>query len=269
MVRRSPSRSLVEIHRKPKGIIMNSATRARLYQAQYQSFDLDLPFWERLAAEVGDPILEMGCGTGRVVAALARKGFRVIGLDHDVAMLDRAETALDADLRGEVTWIESSLASFKLETPVRLAIGALNTFAYFDDAFFCSALRSARSNLMAEGLIALDLPQFDPDPASTNEDDDPLDVFMEPETGTSIELRAKVDDQIPGQMRVTWLYDELLPDGQVIRHPCEEVYYQRKQDQLRQLILQCGLTVRAIYGDYDFSQYLPESEQLLLVLEKS
>ena len=249
--------------------MMNPATRARLYQAQYQSFELDFPFWTTLAAEVGDPILEMGCGTGRLVIALARKGYRVIGLDHDAAMLERAETALDPSLRDQVTWIRSSLATYQLNEPVQLAIGALNTFAYLDDTSFCVALRSARSNLTAAGLIALDLPAFDTDAASTNEDDDPLDVFIEPETGTSIELRAVVDDQIPGQLSVTWLYDELLPDGQVMRHPLEEIYYQRREDQLRQLVLECGLTVRSVFGDYDFSEYNPGSEQLLLVLEKS
>jgi SAM-dependent methyltransferase len=249
--------------------MMNPATRARLYQAQYQSFELDLPFWVTLAEEVGDPILEMGCGTGRLVAALGRKGYRVMGLDHDAAMLDRAEAILDPDLRDRVTWIKSNLIAYQLDKPVRLAIGALNTFAYLDDAKFCAALRSACANLTAAGLIALDLPAFDPEAASTNEDDDPLDVFIEPETGTSIELRAVVNDQLPGQLSVTWFYDELLPDGQVIRHPLEETYYQRTQDQMRQLVHQCGLTVRAIFGDYDFSEYHPGSGQLLMVLKKS
>ena len=249
--------------------MIDPATRARLYQAQYQGFNLDLPFWTTLAAEVGDPILEMGCGTGRLVAALARNGYRVIGLDHDAAMLDRAVTALDPDLRGQVTWIMSKLTAYQLSEPVRFAIGALNTFAYLDETDFCAALRSASSNLTAAGLIALDLPPFDPDAAATNGDDDPLDVFMEPERGTSIELRAVVDDQIPGQLSVTWHYDELLPDGQVIRHPLEEIYFLRKEDHLRRLVRQCGLSVRAIYGDYDFSPYLPGSEQLLMVLEQS
>ena len=249
--------------------MIDPATRARLYQAQYQGFELDLPFWSKLAAEVGDPILEMGCGTGRIVATLARQGYRMIGLDNDSGMLERARTFLDADLRGQVSWIEDNLTKFTLDEPVRLAIGALNTFAYFNDIDFCTTLQTARLNLTANGVIALDLPPFDPDPAAAIREDDPLDVFTDPESGSSIELRAKIDDQIPGQIKVIWLYDELLPDGRVQRHPWEEIYYLRKEEHLRRLVVQCGLSVRAIYGDYDFSRYLPGSDQLLLVLEQS
>ncbi|TFH35712.1 MAG: class I SAM-dependent methyltransferase [Anaerolineales bacterium] len=266
MVSRIAYNGLVEIYRPPTRPIMDPATRARLYQAQYQSFEQDLPFWSALAAEGGGPILEMGCGTGRLVAALAGMGYPMIGLDHDAAMLERAEAALADDLHRKVTWIKGNLVTYQLNEPVQLAIGALNTFALLDDADFCAALRSARSNLTATGLIALDLPAFDPDPAPIG-DDDPLDVFTDPETGASIELRALVDDQTSRGVNVTWLYDELLADGRVIRHPWEQVYFQRTVDQLRQLIQQSGLSVRSIYGDYDFSPLLPESGQLLMVLE--
>jgi SAM-dependent methyltransferase len=50
----------------------------------------DLPFWRRLAAAQRGPILELGCGTGRIAAPLARDGFQVVGIDRSAPMLERA-----------------------------------------------------------------------------------------------------------------------------------------------------------------------------------
>jgi trans-aconitate methyltransferase len=249
--------------------MIDPTTRARLYQAQYQSHTLDLPFWITLAAETGDPILEMGCGTGRLVAALAQRGYRVIGLDRDTAMLARAKDTLNPRLKNGVTWLSSELVSFHTSEPIRLAIGALNTFAYLDDEMFCAALASARDCLAAGGLIALDLPSFDPQPAATLEHEEPLDVFNDAELGTSIELRAEVDDTNLAQVEVRWLFDELHPDGTVKRHLWKQIYYQRELDQLEQLVRTCGLCIRATHGSYHFSPYQSDSERLLMILEKA
>jgi len=50
----------------------------------------DVPFWRRLAADARGPILELGCGTGRVTLPLARAGAAIVGIDRSAAMLARA-----------------------------------------------------------------------------------------------------------------------------------------------------------------------------------
>jgi SAM-dependent methyltransferase len=47
------------------------------------AYAADLPLWERLAAEAGGPLLDLGCGTGRVALHLGRRGHRVVGIDVD------------------------------------------------------------------------------------------------------------------------------------------------------------------------------------------
>jgi SAM-dependent methyltransferase len=47
------------------------------------AYDADLAAWERLALESNGPILELGCGTGRVTLRLARRGHEVWALDAD------------------------------------------------------------------------------------------------------------------------------------------------------------------------------------------
>jgi ubiquinone/menaquinone biosynthesis C-methylase UbiE len=50
----------------------------------------DVPFWRRVAAEADGPVLELGCGTGRVSLPLARAGIDLVGIDRSDSMLMRA-----------------------------------------------------------------------------------------------------------------------------------------------------------------------------------
>jgi SAM-dependent methyltransferase len=58
----------------------------------------DLDVWRALAAEHGDPVLDVGAGTGRVALDLARRGHEVAALDRDtvlIAELERRAAGLD------------------------------------------------------------------------------------------------------------------------------------------------------------------------------
>jgi SAM-dependent methyltransferase len=50
----------------------------------------DVPFWTRLAAAAGGPVLELGCGTGRIALPIGRAGTPVVGIDLSARMLGRA-----------------------------------------------------------------------------------------------------------------------------------------------------------------------------------
>ncbi|HEX5501234.1 MAG TPA: class I SAM-dependent methyltransferase, partial [Thermomicrobiales bacterium] len=70
------------------------AALARLYDAF--PFDADLPFYLELAAAQGGRVLELACGSGRVLVPLARAGHRVVGLDASPHMLALAREKLAA-----------------------------------------------------------------------------------------------------------------------------------------------------------------------------
>jgi SAM-dependent methyltransferase len=60
----------------------------------------DLGLWEKLADEATGPVLDLGCGTGRVALHLARRDHRVLGVDADpvlVACLDDRAGALPVE----------------------------------------------------------------------------------------------------------------------------------------------------------------------------
>jgi SAM-dependent methyltransferase len=58
------------------------------------SYAEDLPLWRSLAAEYGDPVLDVGAGTGRVTLDLARAGYRVTALDRDPDLIAELEARL-------------------------------------------------------------------------------------------------------------------------------------------------------------------------------
>jgi cyclopropane fatty-acyl-phospholipid synthase-like methyltransferase len=46
-------------------------------------YTADLGLWDELASEAGGPVLDLGCGVGRVALHLGRRGHPVAGLDLD------------------------------------------------------------------------------------------------------------------------------------------------------------------------------------------
>jgi len=52
----------------------------------------DVPFWRNLALQCGGPVLELGCGTGRISLPLGRAGVPLVGIDRSAPMLTRART---------------------------------------------------------------------------------------------------------------------------------------------------------------------------------
>ena len=54
----------------------------------------DVAFWRRVASKADGPVLELGCGTGRVSLPLARAGIDLVGIDRSAPMLERARKRL-------------------------------------------------------------------------------------------------------------------------------------------------------------------------------
>jgi ubiquinone/menaquinone biosynthesis C-methylase UbiE len=70
----------------------------------------DVPFWRNLALQAGGPVLELGCGTGRVSLPLGRAGVRLVGIDRSAQMLARARTRTRrARLSGKIQLIRGDI----------------------------------------------------------------------------------------------------------------------------------------------------------------
>jgi SAM-dependent methyltransferase len=65
-----------------------TSTSVVWHDVEHGSYDADLFLWRELAEAADGPVLDLGCGTGRVAAELAGDGHGVFALDHDRDLLD-------------------------------------------------------------------------------------------------------------------------------------------------------------------------------------
>lgn len=125
------------------------------HDAENGAYTGDLALWEELAAEVEGPILDIGCGTGRVALHLARRGHSTVGLDADPELIAAlAERAEGLPLRA----IVGDARSFELEGAVALALAPMQLVQLLaDSAERVECLRCIASQLRPGGRIALSI----------------------------------------------------------------------------------------------------------------
>jgi SAM-dependent methyltransferase len=128
------------------------------------SYDADLSLWEELAAEAGDTVLELGCGTGRVALPLARRGHPVIGLDRDTELL----ATLRQRSRGlPLETVAADASEFRLERSVALVLAPMQVLQLLpgpDARRRC--LSAVAAALRPDGRFAAAIVEDLPDPAA-------------------------------------------------------------------------------------------------------
>ncbi|WP_099023427.1 class I SAM-dependent methyltransferase [Mycolicibacterium palauense] len=94
-------------------------------------------------------VLDAGCGTGRVAIELARRGFRVVGVDADSRMLDTARTKAP-----ELSWVEADLADLDdVRDTFDLVLLAGNVMIFVQPDTEARVLRELADRLRPGGLL--------------------------------------------------------------------------------------------------------------------
>ena len=119
----------------------------------------DVPFWVRLAAAQEGPILELGCGTGRLTAPVARAGSGVVGIDRSLPMLARARQRLRR-ARARALLVRGDIRHLPFRQRMRFAMvmapyGMLQSLTRERD--LQETLAAVHGVLRRGGLFAIDL----------------------------------------------------------------------------------------------------------------
>lgn len=244
---------------------------ARFYELEHADFKDDLAMYQGFARRWGSPILELACGTGRVLMALAQTGHTVVGLDSSPTMLAMARrkiAALPFDVGARVTLAEADMRYVSLGERFALIIVALGSFMHLatpDDQV--RTLTGARRCLATDGLLLIDLPN--PIPFLLTDPGRQLTLhrqLTDPSTGhTILKFVSSRFDHARQLQEVTLVYDE-LGEGAVVRRtvlPLTQRYFFRYE--MEWLLDKAGFVVEQVYGSYELEAYEESSERLIFV----
>jgi SAM-dependent methyltransferase len=250
---------------------------AELYDLEHDEVVGDLPFYRELARHAGGPVLDLGCGSGRLFGVLLEAGVpRILGLDGSPALLRRAEARIAADptlaeaartgrvsvMRGDVRAI--STLNIRERFDLALAVGVLPHLGGPEDAL--RLLGGVRSVLARGGRLVLD----DLGPAEMPDRDMPLSVDWRRTLGGREVVRrsALVRRDTPEGLRVAFstIADAVQPDGTIARLPASHELWYPSPEALAALVRQAGMVVEVSYGSHDLEPLRRQSGRRIFVV---
>jgi SAM-dependent methyltransferase len=245
---------------------------ARTYDLQHHLYVPDIPMYQQLAQRLapGQPILEVGCGTGRVLLPLAQAGLEIVGVDNSPEMLAigwqrlrGAAQSPNAPLKAQM--IEADAVSFDLGRQFGLAFIALNTFLHnLSRESQLQTLRNAHKHLSLGGSLVIDLP---PNDELANQPDDGDFTFdaalIDPAT------QSRIDKYVASE--VFWETQEQALRYRMVENGAEEIASFRLRHvfkhEMELLLLLTGFAQPTWYGDYDLSPYQDGSPRMIAVAQ--
>jgi len=245
---------------------------AHFYDADYGDFQDDLLLYHGFAGRTGGPLLELACGSGRLLLPLAQAGYEITGVDVSSALLAVARYKIAAaGLQQRITLVQADMRDVRLPRRFRLAFVAINSFMHLlttEDQL--QALHCWRELLTADGLLILDL--FQPSPQGLLEADGHLTLdrqWQDSQTGATVLRQTSRTLNLAEQtLDVTFIYDEILSDGGVRRSlaPFQMRYLHRFEAEL--LLRLAGYELEHVYGTYELDPLESDSERMILVARK-
>jgi SAM-dependent methyltransferase len=126
-----------------------------LYDQLFDSLDFDVPYWLEAGRCAGGPVLEMACGTGRLLLPIRRSGVDIDGFDASPAMIARLKDralAAGLEVRAEV----ADMRDFAMGRRYARIFCGFNGFAHcetIDDQL--ATLRRALEHLEPGGALVV------------------------------------------------------------------------------------------------------------------
>jgi SAM-dependent methyltransferase len=234
----------------------------------------DIVFYRSAAREYGDPVLELGCGTGRVTMALAEDGYRVTGLDNSERMLERAtqkRAALVTEARERVHFVQGDMTGFNLGEKFRLIIIPFRPFQHLVEVHQqMNCLMCVRKHLAPRGRLVVDFFQTD-----ARRMHDPM--FHEEQFVAEYEMsggrRVKLTERVVAFHRaeqrndVEMIYGVTHLDGREERLVLAWTLRYFFRYEVEHLLARCGFRVTTVYGNFDRSPLHDDSPEMIFAAE--
>ncbi|MBN2128334.1 MAG: class I SAM-dependent methyltransferase [Sedimentisphaerales bacterium] len=220
----------------------------------------DIQFYVDYAVQSGGPVLELGCGTGRIVIPTAKDGISITGLDNSDGMLKVCRRKLEdeaPEVRNRVSLVDADMRGFSLGSEfalITVPFGPFNYLVSTDEQLSC--LRCVEKHLSEGGRLIIDF--WYPD----------LRELWKSEKGANIVYKKSPFITHDGR-RVNWgIRNTAVDYGRQLIH--EELYYDvthpdgRKERlvypapmryffcfEVEHLLARAGFKVESVYADFD------------------
>lgn len=253
---------------------------ARLYDLDLSVEPGDVDLYRALAKRTGGPILELAIGSGRIAVPLAEDGYRVIGIDIDRAMLDRARARLAAagpEVEARVELVEGDMTEaaahprVKAAGPFELAILALNSIIILPSAERQRAALAAMAQALAPGGLAV-VDVWLPVPTDLSAFDGRLSLDwlrIDPDSGREVtKTSAAWFDPTSRRVTLTTIFEEGEPGGTPIRWIRHDALRLVTADELIGYATDAGLQVEQLGGDHELGPLGAGADRVVLVARK-
>ena len=251
---------------------------AKYYDAAYSVKEdlVDRDFYLELAREYGGPVLELGCGTGRITLPLARQGIDVTGIDASRAMLEvlRAKLADEPSaVRRRVRVVEGDFRTLCLCDQYPLVVIPFRPMQHmYTTEDQLAALRNAGRHLADGGTLAFDVfnPRFDKLLSGDGEEQLELEWPAEGGTGRTIRRYFVKDGYDPVNLVFSGKFVFRLCEGdRVLSEEVEpfkmSVY---TYPHLKALFCAAGLESVGEFGSFDRQPIGPDTPELIFLLKR-
>lgn len=240
---------------------------AAYYGLEYAAYAADLEFYEQFALQAGGPVLELGCGSGRVLAALADTGLELTGIDTSPAMLEIARRMLGTRVRLIQCGMESVAGCGELPNDhYWMVFSAINTFLHLPDpGSQLRTLEGLRRVVVQGGILLLDLMVPEPHYLAG------IDGRVVHELSTTLPNGDRLDkwavrthDLATQTIDTTVFFDTTDATSGVVTRVSDR-YLTRyiHRFELDHLLERAGWRLISLYGSYDLSPFTSESERMI------
>ena len=252
---------------------------AKYYDEAYASKeDLDdLEFYVDMAKTNGGPVLELACGTGRILLPIAREGIAIHGVDNSLPMLKVLQEKLrqePKDVQELVSVLPADITNFRSNRQyplVTIPFRPLQHMYTVEDQV--AALQTAAFHLEGGGSLVFDVfyPNFDSLNSKLGEEFLELEWTAKSDRSKVIRryLRKESVDKINQNFAATFIF-RTYQGERLVQEETESLrmsYY--TYPHLRALFLLTGLEIVEEYGSFERTPLDNEAQQMIFVLKRS
>ena len=242
---------------------------ADLYEAEHRGWTDDLDLYQALAARAGDPVLELGCGSGRVAIALADAGYDVRGIDMSEAMLAIARANV-AGRRLPVAFASGDMRRFTSQREFGLVFCALDTLLHLQSTRdVLDTMASAHRVLRAGGLLAFDIMNPTPDLLAMGDRVVRHQSTFAGPGDTEVTHFVSWDIDPDAQTIATTHFYDWLREGEAVRRRRTSFrlrYLER--DEVEAVLRATGFARSEVYGSAQLDPFEPDSDRMIFVATK-